>query len=115
VTLAGAWLRLFHLGTFHATTFVSGRGKTPRPASGAGVTTTSEAGDDGPFGPRNSLRLWSVVALGAVLRLVALGHKSFWLDEIASIAIVQRPSAAFWHFLWHEEGNMAMYYLLLRP
>jgi mannosyltransferase len=84
-------------------------------ASGAGVTTTSEAGDDGPFGPRNSLRLWSLVALGAVLRLVALGHKSFWLDEIASIAIVQRPSAAFWHFLWHEEGNMAMYYVLLRP
>ena len=83
-------------------------------ASEAGVTTTSEAGDDGPFGPRNSLRLWSLVALGAVLRLVALGHKSFWLDEIASIAIVQRPSAAFWHFLWHEEGNMAMYYVLRR-
>ncbi len=115
VTLAGAWLRLFHLGTFHATTFVSGRGKTPRPASGAGVTTTSGTSDDGPFEPRNSLRLWSVVALGAVLRLVALGHKSFWLDEITSVAIVQRPSAAFWHFLWHEEGNMAMYYVLLRP
>jgi uncharacterized membrane protein len=59
--------------------------------------------------------LWSVVALGAVLRLAALGHKSFWLDEITSVAIVQRPGAAFWHFLWHEEGNMAMYYVLLRP
>jgi 4-amino-4-deoxy-L-arabinose transferase-like glycosyltransferase len=117
VTLAGAWLRLFHLGTFHATTFVSGRGQTQtsRLASGAGVTTTSEASDDGPFEPRNSLRLWLVVALGAVLRLVALGHKSFWLDEITSVAIVQQPSAAFWHFLWHEEGNMAMYYVLLRP
>ncbi|HEY5175376.1 MAG TPA: glycosyltransferase family 39 protein [Terriglobales bacterium] len=84
-------------------------------ASGEGVTTTGEASEDGPFEARNSLRLWSVVALGAVLRLVALGHKSFWLDEIASVAIVQRPSAAFWHFLWHAEGNMAMYYVLLRP
>src|ERR1035437_351693 len=74
VTLAGAWLRLFHLGTFHATTFVSGRGKTPRPASGAGVTTTSEASDDGPFEPRNSLWLWSGVALGPGLCLGRAGR-----------------------------------------
>jgi mannosyltransferase len=53
--------------------------------------------------------------VGAVLRLVALGHKSFWIDEIASVVIAQKPSAAFWHFLWHDEGNMALYYMLLRP
>ena len=59
--------------------------------------------------------LWAVIALGAVLRLIALGHKSFWLDEIASVAIARLPRAAFWTMLWHEEGNMALYYVLLRP
>ena len=53
--------------------------------------------------------------MGVVLRLIALGHKSFWIDEIASVVIAQKPGAAFWHFLWHDEGNMALYYMLLRP
>ena len=63
----------------------------------------------------SSLALLSVVLLGTVLRLVALGHKSFWLDEIASVAISRRPGPVFWHFLWHDEGNMALYYVLLKP
>jgi mannosyltransferase len=58
---------------------------------------------------------WAIVALGAILRLVALGHKSFWLDEIASVAIARLPGPGFWSMLWHEEGNMALYYVLLRP
>ena len=62
-----------------------------------------------------SVWLWAIVALGAVLRLVALGHKSFWLDEIASVVITRLPSQAFWSMLWHAEGNMALYYVLLRP
>jgi mannosyltransferase len=52
---------------------------------------------------------------GAILRLIALGRKSFWLDEIASVAISRRPWPVFWHFLWHDEGNMALYYVLLKP
>ena len=56
-----------------------------------------------------------IVAVGAVLRLIALGHKSFWIDEIASVAIARRATPVFWHFLWHDEGNMAAYYVLLRP
>ena len=63
----------------------------------------------------NSLVLWGIVLLGAALRLIALGHKSFWLDEIASVAIARRPAPVFWHFLWHDEGNMALYYVLLKP
>lgn len=63
----------------------------------------------------NSLVLWGTVLLGTALRLVALGHKSFWLDEIASVAIARRPAPVFWHFLWHDEGNMALYYVLLKP
>jgi uncharacterized membrane protein len=59
--------------------------------------------------------MWAIVAVGAALRLIALGHKSFWIDEIASVAIARRTAPAFWHFLWHDEGNMAAYYMLLRP
>ena len=62
-----------------------------------------------------SLLLWATVLVAAALRLIALGRKSFWLDEIASVAISRRPSPVFWHFLWHDEGNMALYYVLLKP
>lgn len=84
-------------------------------ASRAGLTDTSEASQDGTFERHTSIWLWAIVAVGTVLRLVALGHKSFWIDEIASVVIAQKPSSAFWHFLWHDEGNMALYYVLLRP
>jgi len=70
-------------------------------------------------GPRQrsgaAIWIWAIVALGAVLRLIALGHKSFWLDEIASVEITLLPAAAFWRMLWHAESNMALYYILLRP
>jgi 4-amino-4-deoxy-L-arabinose transferase-like glycosyltransferase len=67
------------------------------------------------FGTRvTSMWLWSVVALGAVLRLLELGRKSFWLDEIASVWTARLPSQNFWPFLWRSEGNMALYYVLLR-
>jgi mannosyltransferase len=61
------------------------------------------------------LMLWGIVLLGAALRLVALGAKSFWLDEIASVVIARMPANSFWHWLWTEEGNMALYYVMLRP
>jgi mannosyltransferase len=54
-----------------------------------------------------------VVAVAATLRLVALGHKSFWLDEIASVAIARLHGSSFWSWIAHEEGNMALYYLML--
>ena len=84
-------------------------------AARAGLTTTGEGSSDGRFQRHTSFWLWTIVALGLVLRLVALGYKSFWIDEIASVVIAQKPSSEFWHFLWHDEGNMAMYYVLLRP
>ena len=61
------------------------------------------------------LWLWTVVALGAGLRLVALGRKSFWLDEIVSVWMTRLPDHTFWSVLWRDEGNMALYYFLLRP
>ncbi len=74
------------------------------------ATLQSDVGGEG-----SSLWLWMIVAVGAGLRLFALGHKSFWIDEIASVAIARRTAPVFWHFLWHDEGNMAAYYVLLRP
>ena len=73
-----------------------------------------DACDLGILGGR-TVWLWVIVVAGAVLRLIALGYKSFWIDEIASVAISRRASPTFWHFLWHDEGNMAAYYVLLRP
>jgi len=81
-----------------------GSGTKAQPASGSGSRI------------RNGLlALWVIVCVGALLRVIALGHKSFWLDEIASVAISRRPGPVFWHFLWHDEGNMALYYVLLKP
>ena len=59
--------------------------------------------------------LWGIVFLGALLRVYALGAKSFWLDEIASVVIARMPGNSFWHWLWTDEGNMALYYVMLRP
>ena len=61
------------------------------------------------------LMLWGIVVLGAALRLAALGAKSFWLDEIASVVIARMPGNSFWYWLWTQEGNMALYYVMLRP
>ena len=58
---------------------------------------------------------WTITFVGAVLRLLNLGRKSFWLDEIASVVIASSHGAVFRDFLWRREGNMALYYLLLHP
>jgi len=76
---------------------------------------TQVQGDSHSPAPGSSLLLWGIVIAGALLRLIALGRKSFWLDEIASVAIARRPWPVFWHFLWHDEGNMALYYVTLKP
>jgi mannosyltransferase len=59
------------------------------------------------------LWLWAIPVAGVVLRLAALDHKSFWVDEIASVVIAQRTGSTFWYWVWHEEGNMAAYYVFL--
>jgi uncharacterized membrane protein len=78
------------------------------PASSADVHESAEV-------PNTVLVVSGIVALGAVLRLIALGHKSFWLDEIASVVIVRMSGNSFWSWLWRSEGNMALYYVMLRP
>ncbi|HEY1731979.1 MAG TPA: glycosyltransferase family 39 protein [Terriglobales bacterium] len=84
-------------------------------ADNARVSSAGEPSGDAGRSARTALWLWAIVIAGLVLRLIALGYKSFWIDEIASVAIARRASQTFWHFLWHDEGNMAGYYVLLRP
>ena len=52
--------------------------------------------------------------IGAALRLHLLAAKSLWIDEAASanFAVMRWPT--FLRTLWGYQGNMALYYLLLR-
>ncbi len=58
--------------------------------------------------------LAAIIALAAVLRFLHIGQESLWLDEGASVGIARLPFQDFLRVLWHREGNMALYYLLLR-
>ncbi len=84
-----------------------------RPAEPAQSDSSGE--HDSAERRNTTLTVWGIVALGALLRLLALGYKSFWLDEIASVVIVRMPGNSFWSWVWHNEGNMALYYIMLRP
>ena len=60
------------------------------------------------------LALSLICGLGAWLRLYSLGTKSLWLDEGVSAMIARLSWPEFWNLLQWREGNMALYYLLLR-
>src|SRR5689334_16252545 len=55
------------------------------------------------------------VILAAFLRILYLGTKSYWWDEIVTIKISRLPFSQFCAWLWRFEANMALYYLLMRP
>jgi hypothetical protein len=60
---------------------------------------------------------WRVLALtgiGLLLRVVALGHKGLWQDEVFSVLFARPSNAEFWTVLRTAEANMALYYLALR-
>jgi len=54
-----------------------------------------------------------LTVLGAVLRFLYLGQKSFWTDEGASFVIAHQHWAGFWHTIFTHEANASLYYLLL--
>ncbi len=58
--------------------------------------------------------LAGIVAAGALLRFSYIARKSFWLDEGVSVEIARLDWSNFLHILWRREGNMALYYALLR-
>jgi len=54
----------------------------------------------------------SLIAL--TLRLHMIGARSFWVDEGISVAIARLSWSDFFGILWRREGNMSLYYILLR-
>ena len=48
------------------------------------------------------------------MRFHALGARSFWFDEGMSVGIARLDWYNFARILWRREGNMSLYYLLLR-
>ena len=58
--------------------------------------------------------LGAVTILGAALRLHSLGVHSLWIDEAASVRFATLPWRLFLHTLWDYQGNMTLYYFLLR-
>jgi mannosyltransferase len=56
----------------------------------------------------------AVAALGTLLRLIDLGSKSPWLDEISTVMFVRLNWPAFWQLVREREANMLVYYLALR-
>jgi len=60
------------------------------------------------------LRVGTIVASAALLRLVFLGARSFWGDEIVSVKLAADTWRAFDYWILRREANMALFYLLLR-
>jgi uncharacterized membrane protein len=60
---------------------------------------------------------WRIVALTVLalaLRVVFLGHKGLWQDEVFSVLFARPSNPDFWPVLKTAEANMALYYILLR-
>jgi mannosyltransferase len=70
--------------------------------------------ETGRLDRRDVVLVAGIVLVAAVLRFSHIGQESFWLDEGVSAGIARLPWADFFKVLWRREGNMALYYLLLR-
>lgn len=53
------------------------------------------------------------MVLAAVLGSIALGRRSFWLDESVSVTIARLNWPSFLHAIHTSEGNMSLYHLIL--
>ena len=58
--------------------------------------------------------LAAIVVIAAALRWHGIADKSFWTDEGVSAAFTKLDWYNFGRILWRREGNMTLYYLLLR-
>jgi mannosyltransferase len=61
-----------------------------------------------------TLIIVGAMLLGTGLRLHLLGAHSLWIDEAASVRFATLPWRHFLHTLWSYQGNMTLYYFLLR-
>ena len=65
--------------------------------------------------PKDWLILLLLVGVGIALRFHMLGAKSLWGDEAFSVLVARMPWHVFFNSARYGEGNMVLYYLLLRP
>lgn len=63
---------------------------------------------------RAAMILGVTTLFGAALRLHLLGARSLWIDEAASVQFATLPWRSFLRTLWSYQGNMTLYYFLLR-
>jgi mannosyltransferase len=65
--------------------------------------------------PARATAIMAVVTLvGAAVRLHRLAGRSLWIDEAASVYFATMPWRPFLRLLWWYQGNMTLYYFLLR-
>jgi len=62
----------------------------------------------------SSFRIAVIVLIAAVLRVIFLGARSFWADEIVSVKLATDNWGGFKFWIFSREANMALYYLVLR-
>jgi len=55
-----------------------------------------------------------ITAAGGWFRFYQLGARNLWLDEAYSALFAHLPAGPFWKLMWSREGNMLLYYMLLR-
>ena len=56
----------------------------------------------------------SLTVVAALLRLHLLSARSLWIDEAASVNFATQDWWSFLRLLWEYQGNMTLYYFLLR-
>jgi mannosyltransferase len=57
--------------------------------------------------------LFLLTALTAGLGSYRAATTSLWADEAWSLRLAQQPLAVMWHWVWGNEANMALYYVVL--
>ena len=62
---------------------------------------------------RRRLLVGGEMLVAAVLCFIALGRRSFWLDESVSVTAARLNWPAFVHWIHTGEGNMSLYHLVL--
>lgn len=63
---------------------------------------------------RTALIVAVVTSVGTGLRLHLLAARSLWIDEASSVHFATMPWWPFLRLLWGSQGNMTLYYFLLR-
>ena len=61
-----------------------------------------------------ALLLTVLILLATWLRFHRIDGHGLWLDEACSVLFAKMPAGKFWKLMWRHEGNMLLYYLLLR-